>query len=199
MEDFIKPPPILTENEILLNKYKATLEQIAEEKECDGPGCPYCESNGGIDHPYSHTAKLAQIVLNQNFSSNEGIHIPKNIQNSIETARIKMKDDLFVKNQKYNKLKDILDRAFDQASVGKGKARHANNDNFEDQPILAETRAVGIGFVAGQARKKILEATRYYQEHPERAIADLLGAINYIAAEVIYIEEQNKVEELKAK
>ena len=90
----------------------------------------------------------------------------------------------------YKSLQDVLARAHDQAAAGKGAERHANNLPFEQQPILAETRAVGIGFVAGQARKKILEATRCWQDHPERAVADLLGAINYIAAEIIYIEEQ---------
>lgn len=89
----------------------------------------------------------------------------------------------------YKELKIILDRAYLQASVGKGKDRHANGLPFHQQPILVETRSVGIGFPAGQARKKIQEATNCYKDHPERAIADLLGAINYIAAEIIFIEE----------
>ena len=92
----------------------------------------------------------------------------------------------------YKTLKDVLGRAYDQASAGKGKDRHANGLPFEKQPILEETRAVGIGFVAGQARKKILEATNCWREHPERAVTDLLGAINYISAQIIYIEEKNE-------
>lgn len=92
-------------------------------------------------------------------------------------------------SQKYIKLKEILDLAYHQASEGKGKERHADDKAFEDQPILTETRALGIAFPAGQARKKILEATKCYKDFPDRAIADLLGAINYISAEIIYINE----------
>jgi hypothetical protein len=94
-----------------------------------------------------------------------------------------------VEPDNYKELKMILDRAYLQASVGKGKDRHANGLPFHQQPILVETRSVGIGFPAGQARKKVQEATNCYKDHPERAIADLLGAINYIAAEIIFIEE----------
>jgi hypothetical protein len=94
-----------------------------------------------------------------------------------------------VEPDNYKELKMVLDRAYLQASVGKGKDRHANGLPFHQQPILVETRSVGIGFPAGQARKKVQEATSCYKDHPERAIADLLGAINYIAAEIIFIEE----------
>jgi hypothetical protein len=102
--------------------------------------------------------------------------------------------DAVWRDSNYRMLHQVLDRAYDQAAAGKGAERHANDLPFEEQPILAETRAVGIGFVAGQARKKILEATRCWEKHPGRAVVDLLGAINYIAAQIIYIEEQTKNE-----
>jgi hypothetical protein len=87
----------------------------------------------------------------------------------------------------YEELTAILHEAIDQAATGKGYERHANGKPFNDQPILRETEAVGMGFPAGQARKKILEALRCCDDHPERAVADLLGAINYTAALVIAI------------
>lgn len=85
----------------------------------------------------------------------------------------------------YEALSSVLQEAIDQAALGKGLERHADGRPFHDQPIMRETLAVGLGFPAGQARKKILEAVRCCDEHPERAVADLLGAINYIAALVI--------------
>ena len=87
----------------------------------------------------------------------------------------------------YEALTSVLQEAIDQAAIGKGRDRHADGKPFHEQPILRESQAVGFGFPAGQARKKILEAVRCCQDHPERAIADLLGAINYTAALVIAI------------
>jgi len=89
----------------------------------------------------------------------------------------------------YEALKNILQEAYDQAAKGKCAERHANSEPFENQPIMQETRGVGIGFPAGQARKKILEAVNCHEKHPERAIKDLLGAINYTAAVILYIRE----------
>lgn len=87
----------------------------------------------------------------------------------------------------YEALTDVLHEAIDQAAHGKGLERHADDRPFHDQPIMRETQAVGLGYPAGQARKKILEAVRCCDDHPERSIADLLGAINYTAALVIAI------------
>ncbi|NTW88096.1 MAG: hypothetical protein HGB26_03015 [Desulfobulbaceae bacterium] len=87
----------------------------------------------------------------------------------------------------YESLAAVLHEALDQAAHGKGLERHADARPFHDQPIMRETQAVGLGYPAGQARKKILEAVRCCHDHPARAIADLLGAINYTAALVIAI------------
>jgi hypothetical protein len=94
----------------------------------------------------------------------------------------------------YEALTDVMTDAIHQAAYGKGLERHADHRPFHDQPILRETQAVGLGFPAGQARKKILEAVCCCDDHPERAIADLLGAINYTAALVIAIRA-NRVEQ----
>ena len=87
----------------------------------------------------------------------------------------------------YDSLSDVLTAAINQAAYGKGLERHADKRPFHEQPIMRETEAVGLGHPAGLARKKILEAVRCCHDHPERAIADLLGAINYTAALVIAI------------
>lgn len=91
----------------------------------------------------------------------------------------------------YQPLFAVLTQALDQAQKGKGQERHANGLPFLNQPIMTETRSVGLGFAAGQARKKILEAINCCEAHPERALADLLGAINYTAALVIGIKEKH--------
>ena len=88
----------------------------------------------------------------------------------------------------YERLADVLCAAFGQASEGKGKRRHAKvGEAFEDQITLQITRRVGLGYPLGQAMKKCDEATRM---EPGAAIRELLGAINYIAAAVIAIEER---------
>ena len=87
----------------------------------------------------------------------------------------------------YEPLRYVLEEAFEQASQGKGRRCHANGKPFLEQPIMEEGRNSGPGFLSGQARKKILEAKNCADD--ERAIADLLGAINYVAAMVILRRE----------
>jgi hypothetical protein len=88
----------------------------------------------------------------------------------------------------YSSLKRVLDMAYDQASSGKGKERHANNDTFESQPICQIPRYQGsIDFVTGQAIKKCLEVTKL--PTVDAKVRELLGAINYIAAGIIVLQE----------
>jgi len=53
----------------------------------------------------------------------------------------------------YQKLQDVLDRAFEQASIGKGKERHATNEPFESQLICEISRRLhsfdGNIFISG--------------------------------------------------
>ena len=85
----------------------------------------------------------------------------------------------------YEKLKDVLATALQQASQGKGKERHdVLGENFEDQPIMWIEKQFK-SFQIGQAVKKIHESQTLPKE---RAIAELLGAINYLAAKVIDLE-----------
>ena len=80
----------------------------------------------------------------------------------------------------YEALAAALDAALVQAAAGKGAERHADGQPFERQPLCAELLAQGHpGFAIGQARKKLLESLRL---PPERAAAELLGAIVYAAA-----------------
>ena len=89
----------------------------------------------------------------------------------------------------YTKLAQALQAAYNQAAIGKGKERHASESvAFEDQPMSVINRQLGSidGFIY-QAHKKSLEAKRL---PPERAQAELLGAINYLAGAWIELERQ---------
>lgn len=98
-------------------------------------------------------------------------------------------DDIKFRFQKqgYERLANVLSDAFDQAAHGKGHARHATNEPFHDQVIMDMGRRFGIGSPLGQAFKKSEESQRLPYE---KARAELLGAINYIAASVLLLDEQ---------
>lgn len=88
----------------------------------------------------------------------------------------------------YELLADVLDAALEQAQAGKGKERHACGEAFHDQQIvqLGEWMS-STAFAVGQACKKSIESTRL---PADRARAELLGAINYLAAAVILLDRQ---------
>lgn len=83
----------------------------------------------------------------------------------------------------YESLGLALGEAVAQASRGKGADRHAEKgEPFSDQLIMSIPKRLGDGgecFCLGQAVKKIFESRRLA---PAPARAELLGAINYLAA-----------------
>ena len=91
-------------------------------------------------------------------------------------------------NPKYDSLYKVLLAAYNQASCGKGKERHQLNDeeSFEDQKICEIARRLSVDYNLGQAVKKIYESKRLTDG---RDIAELYGAINYIAAAIIVKQE----------
>ncbi len=102
--------------------------------------------------------------------------------NARSQAKLRFKKDPYVK------LKDVYEQAVLQASGGKGKERHANEgEPFEKQKICEIRRRVGSGYTLGQAIKKSIESKRLPRD---RAVAELLGAMNYLAAEVICLGEK---------
>lgn len=93
-------------------------------------------------------------------------------------------------DEKYDALAGVLQDAYDQAATGKGRHRHANGKPFDRQPIMEIGRMVGIGYPAGQAQKKAQEAAGMFRRgEGDAAVAELLGAINYLAAAVMLIRE----------
>jgi hypothetical protein len=90
----------------------------------------------------------------------------------------------------YRPLREVLHAAYTQAADGKGKDRHANGKPFLEQPIMEIGRMVGMGYQTGQAMKKAQEACGMLQRMQyEAARAELLGAINYLAAAYLLIGE----------
>ncbi len=83
----------------------------------------------------------------------------------------------------YEALGLALGEAVAQAARGKGADRHAESgEKFSDQLIMSIPKRLGLGgecFCLGQALKKICESRRLPQA---RARAELLGAVNYLAA-----------------
>lgn len=90
----------------------------------------------------------------------------------------------------YAALRAVLDAAYEQSAHGKGKVRHANEKPFTQQPIMQIGRMVGPGYPLGQAMKKAQEAGGMTQRGEiEAAKAELLGAIVYLSAACILIDE----------
>lgn len=89
-------------------------------------------------------------------------------------------------NPGYECLAEVLHEALDQAQNGKGHERHADGRTFKGQPILVLQRMYGVGFAAGQAAKKVEEAQRLPYEQARK---EILGAINYLAAMAIRLDE----------
>lgn len=92
----------------------------------------------------------------------------------------------------YAPLAAVLDGALMQAARGKGAERHGNGLPFMDQPMLAITRMVGLGFPLGQCIKKSQEARGMAQRGDrDAARRELLGAIVYIAGAVLALDAED--------
>lgn len=94
----------------------------------------------------------------------------------------------------YEPLAEVLQMALDQAQAGKGKDRHACDKPFLNQPMMTISRMTGTGGPIYQACKKGQESMRL---PTDRAIDELLGAINYLAGAVLILKEQNPPTELR--
>lgn len=93
------------------------------------------------------------------------------------------------KNHPYHALATVLLSAYEQAAMGKGKERHAQERPFTEQPMQTISDLVGDhNGLAYQAIKKIQESQRLPHD---RAIAELRGAIVYTAGNVIYREKNH--------
>lgn len=105
-------------------------------------------------------------------------------------------NDKPVLHDRYGSLKRVLADAMLQAKSGKGRERHADGEDFENQKICVINRWLVGSPIAGalfQAVKKAVESSRMT---PAAAIRELHGAINYLSAGVILLEEMDDSEEV---
>ena len=98
----------------------------------------------------------------------------------------------------YEALARVLTLAYRQAAVGKGRARHSTLEGkfyaFDKQPIVVIGQWVGAGYELGQVIKKCQEARIL----PKGAAqAEILGAINYLAAAYLLLEASSGFETKK--
>lgn len=93
--------------------------------------------------------------------------------------------------QGYEPLADVLNRAFEQAAFGKGKERHAQGEPFVEQVMQQGADRFGVGALLFQAFKKSEESQRLPHD---RAIAELLGSIVYLAGAVVALERKRQKE-----
>lgn len=88
----------------------------------------------------------------------------------------------------YERLVAVMRAAHDQAAHGKGKERHANDLPFEAQRMLSICKLQGSpDGMAYQVIKKMTEGLAMPEHH--RKVAELYGAINYLAGIVIFLED----------
>ena len=93
----------------------------------------------------------------------------------------------------YMPLEQVLLAAYAQASMQKGKERHAQGDVFLDQPIISIGQLLkSPDGEAYQAIKKVREGLMMHRTgESERCIREILGAINYLAATAILVAEES--------
>lgn len=76
-----------------------------------------------------------------------------------------------------------------QATDGKGERHGGDATPFFEQPWLRLADAHGIGFLTGQAAKKLEEAVTNHQPNDEAYRRELLGAVVYIGMALLFVDE----------
>lgn len=88
----------------------------------------------------------------------------------------------------YEELSLVFVAALNQAQKGKGAERHqVGGASFIKQPICELTRIYGLAYPFGQAAKKTHEVSQLTAKGAK--LAEILGALNYLAAAYIVIDE----------
>lgn len=91
--------------------------------------------------------------------------------------------------QGYELLANVFRDAHDQAAYGKGNVRHANRLPFHEQRMQKISEALNSPLgMAYQVEKKLEEGLQMPSHVARRA--ELLGALNYLAGIVIFLDKQ---------
>jgi len=144
------------------------------------------------DYEGGHPSNVVEVEMAENtektivFEPEEKVKMKIN-QEELTEQELKQIYGNNIIDSHYLSLQAVFDEALVQASEGKGKRHIIDDVPFEEQLICLIERA-GLSYCEGQAVKKIFEAHRLEVEEAE---IDLLGAINYIAANIIV--RRNKI------
>jgi len=112
---------------------------------------------------------------------------PENKTYTPLTEREHVVDDVPPCDDGYDRLRSVFDAALSQSRDGKGRERHAEDGTPFDEQIMVTINRKHRGFCLGQAAKKIDESERL---PPPHKIHELLGALVYIAGEIITIQDE---------
>lgn len=80
-------------------------------------------------------------------------------------------------------LQKVFDEVINQVSKGKGEERHGNGKAFLEQPWYSLAETHGIGFLTGQARKKLDEAQGMTDDRWRR---EMIGSVAYAMMALLY-------------
>jgi len=87
-------------------------------------------------------------------------------------------------------LMPIFEAAIRQAMYGKGERHGGALTSFMEQPWMHYAKLHGIGFLTGQAAKKLEEAASTKQG--EAFIQEMLGAMVYTGMAILYSKDLSK-------
>ena len=94
---------------------------------------------------------------------------------------------------KHHPLYEIYEDAVAQACVGKGNERHGMGKSFYDQKWVKLADIHGVGFLSGQAQKKLEEAFDAYRQGNCDMVwfeKELMGSLNYVAMSLLYLRRK---------
>ena len=96
--------------------------------------------------------------------------------------------------EEYETLRRVFQSALDYTTKGKGQERHADPGvPFEGQDSMLIRSLFGSGYTLGQVRKKYMEGKRM-GEQPLRQLHELLGAMGYLALEILAHVREHELE-----
>jgi hypothetical protein len=112
----------------------------------------------------------------------------RNLRNQLHELQTSQAEAAIRPDPKYVSLARVYGEAMAQAQAGKGAERHAGKgESFEDQQIVQFGLWMeSYDYNIGQACKKALESKRL---SADAARAEILGAMNYLAAAIIVIDK----------
>lgn len=125
------------------------------------------------------------------WTTRPGATAVKAVKGAPENAKARRSEGTPFPREGYQRLFEVFREAHDQAAYGKGAERHANNLPFHEQRMQMISRSLGSPLgMAYQVEKKIEEGLQ--MEDPEARRRELLGALNYLAGIVIFLDDQQR-------